>query len=198
MVRPLPSSGTLLTARSRMAQKGLLQVLAGEFLAQLQGPGGVLDHLQGLQARDIGKKPAATGVHQQGVALHLQELQGRHPIALLEARGPLLGEKFRQRLGSCGPGAPGYRHSGPPRGLVGISAPRFRKSGPGARSKNRRPPAAGCASAGSSRAGRRWSSRSFPSSGPPHGRSSRNCLPPPAPDRVPPPGPGGDISRKAA
>jgi hypothetical protein len=42
-------------------------------LTQLQGPGGVLDDLLGFQAGDVGKKPAATGVHEQGVALHLQE-----------------------------------------------------------------------------------------------------------------------------
>ena len=32
-----------------------------------------LEHLESLQARQVGKEPAATGVHQQGVALHLQE-----------------------------------------------------------------------------------------------------------------------------
>jgi len=79
----------------------VLQALAGEGLAQLQGPGGVLDHLQGLQARELGEEPAATGEHQQGVALHLQELQGRHPIGLLQTRDPLSGEEFRQHPGAA-------------------------------------------------------------------------------------------------
>ena len=88
-----------------MCEKGLLQVLAGEFLAQLQGPGGVFDYLLGLHAGDVGKEPAAAGVHEQGVALHFQEFQGRHPIAFFEVRHSLLGEIFRQ-----GPGAAVQNH----------------------------------------------------------------------------------------
>ena len=178
------------------AQKGLLQVLAAEFLAQLQGPGGVLDHLLGFQTRDVGEKPAATGIHQQGVALHFQEFQGRHPIALLEAGYSLVGRNIPPATGGCGPESPGCRHSGQPRGLVNISVPPFRKSGPGARLKNRRPPAGACASAGSSRVGRRWSSRSFPSSAPLRGRSSRNCLRLRVPGRVQPPGRAGPSPKK--
>ena len=70
-----------------------LQGLGGELLAQLQGPGGILDYLQGFQPRDIRKEPAAAGVHEQGVALHLQELQGRHPIVRLRLGAPCPAKK---------------------------------------------------------------------------------------------------------
>jgi hypothetical protein len=41
----------------------------------LHCPAGVLEHLDGLNARDFVKKPAAAGVHEKGMPLHLKQLE---------------------------------------------------------------------------------------------------------------------------
>ena len=73
-------------------EKGGLErigLLTEEPLRQLQHARGIGDDLHGLNAGDVVEEPAATGVHELGVALHLHQLKGAH----------LFG--FRERVVAC-------------------------------------------------------------------------------------------------
>ena len=74
--------------RQRLDELGL-EVLAGHLAGELQRPGRILEDLDRLQARDLREEPAAAGVHEQRLALHLQELQGLDPLGLVQ-RAPRL------------------------------------------------------------------------------------------------------------
>ena len=69
-------AGRRLQARGQAA----LQVHAGGQVRQLRGPGRVLQVLHGLDAGDVREEPAAAGVHEHGVPLHLQQAQGLDPV----------------------------------------------------------------------------------------------------------------------
>ena len=51
---------------------------AEELCGQLQHARGVGDDLHGLDAGDVVEEPAATGVHELRVALHLHQLERAH------------------------------------------------------------------------------------------------------------------------
>ena len=50
--------------------------LAEEFGGELQDAAGVGDDLHGLDAGDLVEEPAATGVHELGVAFELEQFEG--------------------------------------------------------------------------------------------------------------------------
>ena len=60
---------------------------------QTQSPSRVVDDLHGLDPRELVEEPAATGVHQHGVTLHLEKLQDVTCSSVLERTNGVIGEK---------------------------------------------------------------------------------------------------------
>ena len=59
---------------AELFDKEALTLDAEDLLGQLRGTAGILDHLHGFNPRELVEEPAATGVHQHGVALELHQL----------------------------------------------------------------------------------------------------------------------------
>ena len=82
-----------------------LQILAQKVGRELNGAGGVLDDLHGLDARQLIEKPAAACEHEHGVTLQLQETHGRDltlrlevvPAMAFEKRLPILRRPVQQK-----------------------------------------------------------------------------------------------------
>ncbi len=68
-------------------------LLAEDLLRKLQHARGVGDDLHGLDAGDVVEEPAATGVHELGVALHLHQLEGAHALGFRERVRLMRGEE---------------------------------------------------------------------------------------------------------
>ena len=52
-------------------------LFTGELLHQLDDTPGIGNHLNGLDAREFVKEPAAARVHEHGVSFHLEKLECR-------------------------------------------------------------------------------------------------------------------------
>ena len=77
-----------------------LQVFVREnFPRQLQRTPGVFQDLHGLQAADLIEEPAATGVHEHEVALHLQQLEQADDFGLGNLTLRMPGNKLADVLG---------------------------------------------------------------------------------------------------
>ena len=83
-LRAVAGAGTLERASAMRARKPAPAVgmLAEELPRELQNARGVGDDLHGLNAGDVVKEPAATGVHELGVALHLHQLECAHALVV--------------------------------------------------------------------------------------------------------------------
>ena len=75
-LRPVAKFRHVARGRRQLGHKIRLQIHAGHFGRQLDRPTGIAQNLHPFRARDFLKKPAATGEHQQGMALHFQQPQG--------------------------------------------------------------------------------------------------------------------------
>ena len=69
--------------RERFDEPGF-QIGAADFPRELQRAGGVLEDLHGLDPGDLGEEPAAAGVHEERVPLHLEQIERGHALALLQ------------------------------------------------------------------------------------------------------------------
>ncbi len=67
---------------------------------QLDGVGGVSEHLQRLQAREVVEEPAARREHAQGVPLHLQQLDGAVGLRVAQRPAPRARSTKRRRAGA--------------------------------------------------------------------------------------------------
>ena len=99
MRAPSPAAGSLERALRGGRGSGLERrsLLAKESTRKLEHAGGVGDDLDGLNAGDVVKEPAATGVHELRVALHLHELEGADALVFGERMGLVGGEEARRR-----------------------------------------------------------------------------------------------------
>ena len=98
MRAPSPAAATLDLASAKTCDECRLKIrglFAEELLCQLQRARGVGDYLHGLDARDIVEEPAAAGVHELRVALHLHQLQSADPLRRGEFAAP--GDPRRKR-----------------------------------------------------------------------------------------------------
>ena len=67
----------LLRALAEALEKSRLEVAPEEVLGQLNGPGGVLDHLHGFDPGNLIEEPTAARVHEHRMTLHFQQLEAR-------------------------------------------------------------------------------------------------------------------------
>ncbi len=65
----------------------------------MQHARGVGDDLHGFNAGDVVEEPAAAGVHQLRVALHLHQLEGEHAFVGIEGALLVFEEEVADRLG---------------------------------------------------------------------------------------------------
>jgi len=73
-----------------LGQESRLDTLRREGGGQLDGARRIPEVLHRLDAGDVIKEPATTGLHQEGVPLHLQELQRRCPLLCRERSAGVL------------------------------------------------------------------------------------------------------------
>ena len=85
-------------------QKGGLDFGAAEVLHEGKGAAGVMDDLDRFDSGQVVEKPAATGVHQHGAALHPHELEDRNLVLVRRAPGRRGGSGSSPRSPGCGPG----------------------------------------------------------------------------------------------
>ena len=152
-----------------------LEVGAADVAGELQGPGGVLDDLDGLDVGDVVEEPAVAREDEHGVALHLEELEDPDLVLRRERARDVPGEE----------GLDGRRRAvEDDLDVVVADPPRVRRVGAQAASRrpprpwppaSPSPPGAGPATPGSSRGARRSCSRSRSASARRRGRSSRTC-----------------------
>ena len=83
----------------QLFQKRGLQVHAAGFLGKLDEPGGVLENLDCLEPGDLVEEPSATGVHQQSMSLHLEQLDRLHALGAGEGPSGVSGEPGVDCLG---------------------------------------------------------------------------------------------------
>ena len=74
MFAPSPYSGKITFRSGEFFEKLRLDGLSEELLGELNDASGVLDHLNGFNPGEIVEEPAATGVHEHGVALQFHQL----------------------------------------------------------------------------------------------------------------------------
>jgi hypothetical protein len=71
------------------------EIKVKEIASELEGAAGVLDDLDGFDAGEFVEEPAATGVHEHGVALEFEEADGGDPVILGQGlTGVALEESF--------------------------------------------------------------------------------------------------------
>ena len=73
--------------------KSAFTLEAEKLLRQLGGAAGILDHLHGFNARQLVEEPAATGIHQHGVALKFHKLPDGGFLGVVKLPRGVLGEE---------------------------------------------------------------------------------------------------------
>ena len=165
--RPVPSSGSLLTARSSTSRNASSGGSSPASREQVHAAGRVAQHLHRLEPGDVVEEPAAARVHQHAWRCGLEQRERAHPVAPApHVRATKSSVRRRSSTTSmyASRAAHGSRSTAPPR--VARRPPRR------GRAAGRARPAAAPATPGSSRAARRWRSRSPPSSGRRRGRTT--------------------------
>ncbi len=90
---PVAMLGDVALGLGQPLQEFCFQLIPEEALGQLDGTAGVLDHLNGFDPGEFVKEPAATGVHQQGVALELKQLESAHFFLCIQFVAGVPGEE---------------------------------------------------------------------------------------------------------
>src|SRR5215469_16000962 len=79
--------------RCQMLDEFWLDRLSGTFFSKAERTSGVMNDLDGLDAREFVKEPAAAGVHEHGVALHLEQLQDGYLLLSFEGANSMIPEE---------------------------------------------------------------------------------------------------------